>query len=214
MRRGAMILLSAVALVAGCHRAEIEGDGVIKTEDRRIADFSGIDVAGRYEIKWSSDKPAMAISADENLLPLISTEVNDGTLEISSKGNLGPTQSITINLSSASLADVKLTGGNRFRAGSLSGSKLKLKSTGASEITVEGSVSELDVALTGASKLNAKSLKTRNATLSLIGASDADITVTDTLKVFVAGAASLNYSGNPKSVEQKVTGAGRIRPWP
>jgi hypothetical protein len=214
MNKRAIILLSAVTLVAGCHRPGIKGDGVIKTETRPIADFSGIAAAGGYEIEWSSDKPALTLSADENLLPLIRTEVNDDTIKIDSKENLRPTQSITIILSSASLAEVKLTGGNRFRARALSGSKLKLKSTGASEISVEGSVAELEATLTGASKLDAKSLQTRTATLSLIGASEADVTVTDTLKVSVTGAGSLTYSGNPKSVEQEVTGAGSIRPRP
>jgi Putative auto-transporter adhesin, head GIN domain len=214
MGRTAIMLLSAITLAAGCHRREIEGNGVIKTENRPIADFSGIAAAGRYEIEWSSGKPALTISTDENLLPLIRTEINDGTLRVDSKENLNPTRSITINLSSASLADVKLTGGNRFRAGSLSGSKLKLTSTGASEINVEGSVTELEATLIGASKLSAKSLQTQNATLSLTGASDADITVTETLKVSVTGAGSLTYSGNPKSVQQEVIGAGSIHPRP
>jgi hypothetical protein len=211
MSRIAIIILSVVAVVAGCHRPEIKGDGVIKTEDRPITDFSGIEAAGAYEIKWSSGRPALSISTDENLLPLIKTEIDDGMLRVDSRENLNPTQSITISLSSASLADVRLTGGNRFKAGSLSGSKLELKSTGASEISVEGRVTELEATLTGASKLNAKSLQTQNATLSLIGASDADITVTDTLKVSVIGAGSLTYSGDPKTVEQEVTGAGSIR---
>jgi hypothetical protein len=65
-----------------------------------------------------------------------------------------------------------------------------------------------------ASKLNAKSLQAQSAKLSLLGASDAHVTVTDALDVSVIGACSVIYSGNPKSVETNVIGAGSIRRLP
>ena len=104
-----------------------------------------------------------------------------------------------------------MSGGISFKASRLSGHDLKLESTGASNISVDGSVTKLEANLTGASKLNAKSLQTQTATLSLLGASDADVTVTDTLKVSIIGAGSLTYYGNPKSVEKNITGMGSIR---
>jgi hypothetical protein len=214
MNRITIILIAAVTVVAGCSRPGIKGDGVIKTEDRSISDFSKVVVTGGYQIKWSSGKARLNISTDQNLLPLVKTVVSGNTLKIDSKEDLAPTKSITIILSSASLADVQLTGGNSFKASQLSGHDLKLKSIGASNISVDGSVANLEAKLTGASKLNAKSLRTQTATLSLLGASYADVTVTNTLKISITGAGSLTYSGNPKSVEQNITGAGSIRHQP
>jgi len=214
MNKITLILIVAAALVAGCSHPGIKGDGMIKTEDRSITGFSKVVVAGGYQIKWSSGKAALNISTDQNLLPLIKTAVSDNTLEIGSKENLAPSKSITIILSSGSLAEVQLVGGNSFKASAISGQDLKLESTGASDITVDGSVRNVEANLTGASKLNAKSLQTQTATVSLVGASDADVTVSDTLKVSITGAGSLTYSGNPKSVEKNVTGAGSIRQRP
>jgi hypothetical protein len=211
MNRITIILIVAVTVVAGCSRPRIIGDGVIKTEDRSISEFSKVEVTGGYQIKWSSGKPALNISTDQNLLPLFETVVSGSTLRIDSKDNLAPTKSITIILSSASLTDVQLTGGIRFKASQITGQDLKLESTGASEISVDGSVRNLEVNLTGASKLNAKSLHTQIATLSLVGASEANVTVTDTLKASLTGAGKLTYSGNPKSVEKNITGAGLIQ---
>jgi len=201
-------------MVAGCSRPGIQGDGVITTEDRPISEFSKLVVTGGYEIEWSSGKPALTISSDQNLLPLVETVVSGNTLQIDSKEELVPTKGIKIILSSATLADVQLTGGISFKASQITGQDLKLESTGASEISVDGSVTNLEVNLTGASKLNAKFLQTQNATLSLIGASEADVTVTDSLKASVTGAGSLTYSGNPKSVEKNITGAGTIQDRP
>jgi len=211
MTRVAFVLFAAVVLLAGCHWSGVKGNGVIKTENRPIADFSSIKVAGGYQIKWSAGKPSLTITADENLLPLIRATASAGRLKIGSEEALRPTRDITIVLSSASLSEARLSGGNSLNAGPISGPWLKLKSTGASDITVDGSVTDLKVTMTGAGKLNAKSLQAKNATLSLTGAAEADVAVTEMLKVSVTGAATLTYSGNPKTVEQKVTGAGSIR---
>jgi hypothetical protein len=79
---------------------------------------------------------------------------------------------------------------------------------------MDGSVAKPDANLAGASKLNAKSLQTQSAKLSLLGASDAQVTVSDTLKVSVIGTCSVTYSGNPKSVETNIIGVGSIRHLP
>jgi hypothetical protein len=214
MNRITIILVAAVTVVAGCSRPGIKGDGVIKAEDRPVADFSRVVVTGGYEIKWSGGKPALNISTDQNLLPLVETIVSGDTLQIESKENLAPTKRITIVLYSSSLAEVQLTGGNSFRAGQITGHDLKIESTGASDISIDGSITNLEVSLTGASHLNAKSLQTQTATLSLLGASDADVAVSDALKVSLTGACSVAYSGNPKTVEKTVTGAGSVRHLP
>jgi hypothetical protein len=209
-----VILIASVTVVVGCSHPGIRGDGEIKTEDRSISNFSKVVVRGGYEIKWSSGKPSLKLSADENLLPLISTVVSGHTLQIDSKEDLAPTKSVTIILSSASLADMQLSGGKSFKASQISGRDLKIESSGAWDISVDGAVTKLQANLAGASKLNAKALQTQTAKLSLLGASDAHITVTDALKVSVIGACSVIYSGNPNSVETNIIGAGSIRHLP
>src|SRR5258707_6537530 len=116
MHRLSNILIAAVALLTGCSRPGIKGDGVIETENRPISEFSVLEVTGAYQIKWSSGKPALSISTDQNLLPLIKTSVTGNTLQIEPEQTLAPTKGITINLSSASLADVRLTGAISFTA--------------------------------------------------------------------------------------------------
>jgi hypothetical protein len=137
--------------------------------------------------------------------------VTGNTLQIESEQTLAPAKGITINLSSASLAYVPLTGAIGLTASKLSGRELKLESNGASFISVDGSVTNLEANLSGASKLDAKSLQTQTATVSLNGASYADVTVTDTLTASISGTGLLTYSGNPKSVEKNVSGVGRIQ---
>lgn len=77
---------------------------------------------------------------------------------------------------------------------------------------MDGSVTNLEVNLSGASKLDAKSLQAQTATVSLNGAAYGDVTVTDRLSASISGAGALTYGGNPKSVQENVSGAGSIRP--
>ncbi len=212
MKRMTILAVTALGVIAGCSLPGIPGDGTMKTENRSITDFSALEVSGAYEIKWSSNKPSLTISTDQNLLPLITTSVTGNTLQIDWKENLRPTRGITIVISSASLADVHLNGAVSLTANNLSSHQLKLESNGASSISVDGSVTNLEVNFSGASKLNAKALQSQTARVTLNGACYADVTVSETLNGSIAGAGVLTYGGNPKSVDESVSGVGRIQP--
>jgi len=209
-----ILLVAALSMLAGCSQSETTGDGTIQTESRSIADFSAINVSGAYQIKWVAGNPSMTITADQNLLPLITTSVEGNTLQISGKMKLKATKGISMTIASSALADVHLSGPTELVINNLSVTDLKIESSGVSSLNVDGSVNNLDANLSGESKLNAKSLQTKNAKLSISGMSIADISATDALDATVSGASTLTYSGNPKSIEQKVSGLGKIQPAP
>jgi hypothetical protein len=212
MKTFCSVLIIVAICLAGCSREEIKGNGVIKTETRPITEFSSLVVNGGYRVKWSPGKPMFTISADDNLLPLIKTTLHGETLEIASKENLAPTKDITITVSSSGLDSIRLNGGIRFHASELARRKFKIESSGAADITIAGSVSDLEAHMMGASHLTARSLQVETANLSLLGASDAHVNVSDSLRVSILGAGSVVYSGNPKTVEQKITGTGKVQP--
>jgi len=64
--------------------------------------------------------------------------------------------------------------------------------------------------MTGASQLAADRLQAKTAEISTTGAGDADVAVTDMLKVAITGAGKVTYSGNP-TITKQITGAGTIR---
>ncbi len=214
MNRRTILLVVGVVAIVGCSRTGIKGDGFITTTNHPIADFSALEVAGAYQIQWSSGKPALTIATDQNLLPFITTSVSGNTLRIDWKENLRPTKGITIIVSSNSLTDVLLNGAVSLTASNLSGRDLKLNSNGASSIIVDGSVSNLEANLSGATKLNGTSLQTQTAKIALNGASYANVTVTEALNASILGAGVLTYGGNPKSVAKNVGGVGKIQPRP
>lgn len=212
MNRITILLVGAIAVIAGCSRPGIKGDEVVTTQNRQITDFYTLKADGAYQITWSSGKPAITISTDQNLLPLITTSVTGDTLHINVTENLRPTKGITINISSVSLKEVQLSGAVSLTASNVSGSDLKLESIGASSINVEGSVTNLEANFAGASSLDAKALQTQTGRVSMSGACSADVTVTESLDASISGAGAITYGGNPKTVEKNVSGAGIIQP--
>jgi hypothetical protein len=213
MNSSPILLVTASVLIAGCS-SRIKGNGVIVTENRPTAEFSTIRASGAIDVQWSSGQPALAVVADENLLPYIKADVTGNELRLYSDQSLAPTKQIKVTISSRALTDVRLAGAVSLSANQVTGQNLRIEAAGAVGITANGSVTELAAVLTGASKLAAGSLKTQSATITLTGACQADIAVAETLKASITGAGSLTYSGNPKSVERNVTGAGSIQQRP
>jgi hypothetical protein len=204
-------LAVAVVFIAGCFWQGIRGDGNITTDQRTVPAFSTINATGGFDIHWSAGQPAVVIMTDSNLLSHIKSEVTDDTLHIYSDTRITPSHGIQVTLTGGTLTGVRLTGDIQFNAAQLSGKSLKIESTGAADIHVDGVVDDLNASLTGACKLSAASLKTKTTEIKLVGASDAEIAVSDALKASIVGAGSLKYAGEPKMIEQKVTGAGSIK---
>src|SRR5262245_4331730 len=76
-----------------------KGSGKIATEQRDLKGFKGVDVGGAFLVEITAQKDySVEVEADDNLLPLIKTEVDDGVLEIESEGRLKPTEQIRIRI--------------------------------------------------------------------------------------------------------------------
>jgi len=207
------VTVSAVLglLLVGCHWVGVRGSGQITTDQRTIAAFSEIQADGLFQIEWHSGAPAVSITTDRNLLGYIHTQNIDNRLRIHSERHLWPTHGIKVVVSSPTRTAAKLTGATRLTANQLTGTKFAVQSSGAATVTLDGAVDELLADMTGASELKAESLRTKTAELSTTGAADADIAVSEILKVSITGAGKVTYSGNPPTIEKQITGAGSIR---
>ena len=212
MRKILIVLLAGcVVLVVGCHLPGIRGNGQIKTEERPIAAFINLDGGGAFEIEWQNGSPAVRITTDENLLRYIETNVSGDTLHLRTREHVWPTHGIKVVISSPTRSGGKMRGAIKLTAKQLSGPIFALEAKGASQVSLDGSVDRLLVDMTGASQLAAAGLRAKIAEISTTGAGDAEVAVTDTLKVVITGAGKVTYSGNPPTIKKQITGAGSIR---
>jgi hypothetical protein len=213
MNKLASVFLSVAALVvAGCDWAGIQGNGHIVTDQRAIEDFSEIYASGgAFKIEWRSGAPSLSITTDENLLPYIETRRVDKHLELRTRERLRPRHNVMVVVSSSTRAGARLSGASDLSASGLTGARFALETTGAADVTLDGTVDELLADMTGASDLKAKTLQARSVQISTTGAASASVNATESLRVSITGAGDVTYLGNPKSIEKHVTGAGSIR---
>ena len=204
------LLAGCIVLVGGCHLPGVRGNGHINNEKRGIGPFATVDAGGAFEIEWQNGPPALRITTDENLLPYIENNISGDTLYLHMREHVWPTHGIKVLISSPTRAGARLRGAVKLTAKHLNGPSFALESQGASQVVLDGNVERLLVDMTGASQLTADALQTKTAEISTTGAGDADVAVTDTLKVVITGAGKVAYSGNPATVQKHITGAGSI----
>jgi hypothetical protein len=205
-----VFLTVCIALASGCRWVGIRGNGHIETDDRTISAFTEIDTGGAFEIEWQSGSPALRITTDENLLSYVESDVSGDTLRLRTHEQIWPTHGIKVVISSPTRTGARIRGAVRLTAKQLTGPKFVLEGSGASRVSLDGTVNELLADMTGASQLDAGGLQTKTAEISTTGAGDAEVAVAETLKVAITGAGKVSYSGNP-TIEKHITGAGSVR---
>jgi hypothetical protein len=204
-------LVACIVLAVGCRWVGIRGNGNIKTEERTIGAFANIDASGLFTIEWQNGAPTLRIATDENLLPYIDSHISGDTLRLRVREQIWPTHGIKIVVSTPTRAGARISGAVRLTAKQLNGPKFAFEARGASDVALDGKIDELLADMTGASELEASGLQTKTVEISTTGAGDAEIAVSDTLKVAITGAGKVTYSGNPQTIEKHISGAGSIR---
>src|SRR6266550_767916 len=212
MKRIGIVLtfcLSALFVCSGCHLG-VHGSGVRKTEKRDLPAFNALETSGAFEVQANCQQPAsFEIEADDNILPLVETEVRDGVLRVSTMKSYSSNGGIVLRITVPDLASVKSTGAGKFNISNVKNDNFEIRSTGAATVVASGQSKSLKISSTGAGKIDAHDLRANDADVNVTGAAGVDVYATDELDVTVSGAGRVTYSGNPK-VNKKVNGAGQV----
>ena len=201
-------LILPVLLSACIHG--VRGSGVRKTEQRDLQAFNAIDTSGAFEVEVVCQKPAsFEIEADDNIVPLVQTEVRGGVLHVSTTKSYTSSGGIKLRISAPDLVSVKSTGAGKFNVSGVKNDNFEIQSTGAATVVASGQSKSLKISSTGAGKIDAHDLRANDADVSVTGAAGVDVYASDELDVTVSGAGRVTYSGNPK-VNKKVSGAGQV----
>jgi len=161
-------------------------------------------------VEVNCQKPAsVEIEADDNILPLVQTDVRGGVLYVSTTKSYSSSGGIKLRITVPDLASVKSTGAGKFNISGVKNDKFEIRSTGAATVVASGQSKSVKISSTGAGKIDAHELRASDADVSVTGAAGVDVYATDELDVNVSGAGRVTYGGNPK-VNKKVSGAGQV----
>ena len=188
------------------------GSGNIISQAREVEPFSEVHVSGAADVVHvAATDPGCEIEADDNLLPLITTTVQNGVLKIEFKGSVQPTRDLKIRLAGAPLRRFSLAGSGTFSTDQVDAEQFEFSVSGAGNGKLSGQTKKLSIEVSGAGKVSAPALVADAATVEISGAGSADVHAVTTLTVSVSGAGTVTYSGNPQ-VSQTISGAGGVRP--
>ena len=208
-----LLFIFAITLACKYGARGIAGSGNRKSEKRDLKTFKAIDAKGAYEINVTCQKPAsFEIEADDNILPLIKTEVHDGVLTVSSDESYNSAKAVVLRITLPELTEVISRGAGQINIADAAGEKLRLESLGAASVDATGKVKSVEISSTGAGKIDAAKLQAEKAKVDVTGAASVDVYASDQLDVKVSGASSVEYSGNPKVVNKSVAGIGSVNP--
>jgi hypothetical protein len=204
-------------MTTGGRGPQLEGSGIMKTEIRPVEAFTAItlsELESSLLVIEQTGEESLSITADDNLLPLFTSTVKDGTLRLSvAKGNSfhgkRPTYKITVN----DLRALKIQGGAAIEASKLDGDRLSISVEGAIVGKMSGRVDDLTIEIKGGGILNAGELKAKRSKVIMQGAGQVTINASDRLDGEVSGAGMIWYIGSPKR-NTKVDGVGLIKKKP
>jgi hypothetical protein len=209
----ALLVLTILFAFTGCHFSKgIKGSGVRKTEKRDLAPFTAIETEGAYEVTVTCQKAqSFEIEADDNILPLIKTEVRDGVLRVRGE-RYQSSKLVSLKITVPSLERLSGTGAGDLRVSGLKNDKFEIHATGATNVSASGDTGSVEISTTGAGSVDTHSLHAVKAKITAVGASSVQVYASEQLDVSIAGAGEVTYSGNPKTVNKSVAGAGSVKP--
>jgi hypothetical protein len=212
---------------------QVQGNGNIKRQVREVGHFSGLALAlpGQVEVR-TGNVESVTIETDDNLLPLIETVVDDGTLKIRNKNKvnirtrnlkivvqtrgldrlaLGGSGSIDADRVQGSRVQFDVGGSGSIRVGKAEGESVSVSLGGSGDLKVnEGGARSLSATIGGSGTVDMARVRLDKASVTVAGSGDATLWVRDSLSLSVAGSGDVNYYGDPQ-VSKSVVGSGGAR---
>ena len=134
------ILLAGAVCGFASLAAAITGSGKLATENRAVTGEHGVELASIGGlIITQGDNEGLVIEAEDNLLPLIESEVNkDGILVLRFKNHesIQPKKNITFKLTVKNLDHITLSGSGSIDANSLKADHEKIRLPGSGDIRI------------------------------------------------------------------------------
>ncbi|MAT41469.1 MAG: hypothetical protein CL609_03935 [Anaerolineaceae bacterium] len=213
----------------------VKGSGQVKTEVREVNNISRVSLSsiGDLTIVYA-DQEKLEISAEENLLSYITSEVQSGKLTLGTENNINlmPTETIEYTLYvTEPIEELSVSGLGNIKAPELTMDNLSLNVSGAGDVKVDsvtadqlevrisglgsifvnaGQVVQQNINISGSGTFQAGDLRSQKADVRISGLGNAEVWAEDELDAKISGSGDISYYGSP-SIRQDISGLGNLR---
>ena len=207
-----LVLLSGCELFLG---PALVGSGILMIEEREIEPFTQVEVAGAIEADVArGDVPFVEISGDDNVVPIVITEVRGQTLVVRTayKGRVKQQHGIKVRIETPEFNRADVSGACEVDIEGFDSETVVLDVSGASDVSISGACRKLVADLSGACDLDAEQLAAAEVRVDASGASSAKVHAHERLVADASGASNIEYLGNPTSIKADKSGASSVDP--
>jgi hypothetical protein len=198
-------ILGLLAL-SGC----VEGNGPVVSELRDIRPFSRLEVGSGIRVEATiGDSTGLAVRAQQNILPMVATEVTGTTLTVEARDDFTSAEPVTVVVSTGSLQAVSMSGGAVLHVDQLDGDTIDLDARGGSQLTISGTAGHVSLMADGGSVVDLANLSARLFEVTVGGGATASVRASERVTGSASGGASLSVAGSG-SVEVTATGGASV----
>ena len=210
--KNSLLLIVLLALGTACHELHpgVRGSGNRIQEKRDVGSFASIATEGALEIEVVCQKPqSLEIQGDDNVLPLVSTEVSNNVLHVRNLRGYSVSQPISLKISVPDLTGISASGGGSIVVTGVKNDKFEINANGAPSIRAAGETKELTIDANGAGTLDVHRLRAVNVHVDMKGVASAEVYASGQLDVTVSGPSRVIYHGSPV-VNKTINGPGQV----
>lgn len=184
-----------VAVVATEHRGGGSttrvGSGHAVSVGRMTGVFRGVELRGTAAVAVHvGPKTSVVVRGDDNIVPLLETQVANGVLTISDHGSFRTSTPLTVTVTTPDLTSASLDGTGR--------------------VDLVGTASSLALRLAGTGTLNASQLPAQTVRAELAGTGTVHVRAARSLDAQITGTGSIIYHGRPAHLRSHVSGTGSV----
>lgn len=217
--------------------AATQGSGRTATEQRAVSGFEAVATTGAIDLVLrQTGKEAVQVQADDNVLPLIETVVENGshgpTLQVRFKrgervmhrGQIRVTVDVAQlkAVSTAGAGDIfvdglktpsfhlSIAGASDARLNGLATELLDVRISGSGDVVAAGTATRVKLSIAGSGDANLAALVADDVQVRIAGSGDASVTANQALDVSVAGSGDVRYGGSATNVKSSTAGSGSV----
>ncbi|MEM6720020.1 MAG: head GIN domain-containing protein [Bacteroidota bacterium] len=210
----------------------IKGNRNVVTEERDAEEsFTIVKASEGLDVYITqSETAAIEVEADENVIGLIATDINNGVLKIHTEKNIGRCKSKKVHVSLPNIEKIISTSGadvfstspivaDNLEVKSNSGADVKVEveaenvscsSSSGADIKISGSADSLEATASSGSDIHARDFVVKDCNASASSGADVTVYVTEKLVARSSSGGDVNYYGNPGSVSKNKSVSGGV----
>ena len=215
----ALVAIAIATIVAGCDGVLIDisdsadavrGSGTVISETRNVSGFDRVVLHGSGEVMIDvTGTESITIEAEDNIMPLLSSDIGGGQLDLDVEGRVSPTEPITYTITMKTLTSVEILGSGAVRATNIESPSVSVLISGSGNAEAKGTTGDLEVQISGSGNYDGMDLVASSGIVVISGSGSALVNVTDELDAQISGSGIINYLGAP-TVTESITGSGAI----